>query len=54
MTFSPLFEGLKPKLDSIIACSISLINPLSKGWIEIVCESGVVILDAWDNGVLTP
>ena len=51
---SPLFEGVRPILESMIAFSIGLIIFLSHGWIRIVFASGTVTLATPDTGVIEP
>ena len=48
---SPLFEGVSPMLESMIAFSIARIRFLSQGWIRMVLASGTVTLATPEIGV---
>ena len=50
----PSLDGLRPRSLSIIALSMSLMQVLSKGWMTIVCESGVEALAIVFKGVRVP
>ena len=54
MIDSPLFIGLNPRLLTNIAFSISSSLSFSQGWIESVCESGVLTFAIWLSGVKDP
>ena len=54
MIFSPLLEGAKPRLETIIAFSIAPMAFLSQGWIEMVMASGIETLATCESGVIAP
>ena len=51
---SPLFEGVSPMLESMIAFSIGRSMFLSQGWIRMVLASGTVTLAVPDTGICEP
>ena len=51
---SPLFEGVSPMFESMMAFSIARSMFLSHGWIRIVLASGTVTLAAPDMGTCEP
>jgi len=51
---SPLFEGVRPMFESMMAFSIGRSMFLSHGWIRMVLASGTVTLAAPETGTCEP